>query len=101
MPDVKNTRGVGTEKDRSFALSEDVTYASISDEESAVLNLKKRLFYTLNATGKRILESIDEGLSSERIIDRIAREFEIEEDQCRADVTQFLDELRVAGLIDS
>ncbi len=100
MADTNTQPGITPPEDCVFTLLKDVTYASISEKESAVLDLKKRLFYTLNATGKRILESVDEGLSTREICCRISEEFEVEEDRCWADVGQFLNELRNACLID-
>lgn len=97
---VRGKGGRAAPEKEAGKIAQTVTYASLSDEESAVLDMDTRKFYTLNATGKLILESVDKGLSREQIANRVAEEFSISLDQCHADVNSFLDQLQDAGIID-
>jgi len=77
-----------------------VAYASLSNDEAAVVQLERREFYTMNATAKLIVQAVDQGASLDEIVTRVAAEFDVSEDACRADVERFLDELANAGVIE-
>jgi hypothetical protein len=55
--------------------------------------------YTLNEVGAAIWELIDGTTTVEGIVSAVAREFEVDTDQAKADVLEFVTSLAEAGLI--
>lgn len=55
--------------------------------------------YSLNDTGSRIWELIDGTNSVEQIAAKIAEEFDVTIDAARADVEEFIAELKSAGVV--
>jgi hypothetical protein len=77
----------------------DLAYEVLSEEEAALLDLRSRRFYRLNATGMRVFEGIRAGLGQAEIVARIAQEFEVSAEACQADVEGFLAQMEQADLI--
>ncbi len=86
-------------KSDSGKISKDVAYASISEDESALLHLTQHKFYMLNGTGRLIVEGIKKGLSKHEIAGTIAAVFKISLKQSLADVSAFVDQLEKASII--
>ncbi|HID79684.1 MAG TPA: PqqD family protein [Aquifex aeolicus] len=57
--------------------------------------------FVLNQTGLFIVKKLREGLSEEKIINEILKEFEVEEETARRDFYDFMEQLRILGLIDN
>jgi Coenzyme PQQ synthesis protein D (PqqD) len=57
--------------------------------------------YTLNEVAARIWKIVESPSTVDRIVDEIARDFEVPADQAARDVLEFLDGLESAGLITS
>jgi hypothetical protein len=68
--------------------------------ETAVLNLESMSYFCLNQVGRCIWEALKEPKTVNKICEGICQEFEVSEEQCKADVLGFLDELDKAGLIE-
>ncbi len=69
------------------------------NEEGFVFDPETGNSYTVNSTGKLILECLKDGLSEEEILDRIVAEFEVEREEAKRDLMDFLDQLRIYGLL--
>ena len=93
-------RGAGNGERKARLREESVAYASLSDDEAAVLNLESREFFTLNATARLVVESVEQGLSTKQIVARVAEEFAVDEQQALPDVERFLLELTAVGIIE-
>ncbi|RTZ60621.1 MAG: PqqD family protein [Gammaproteobacteria bacterium] len=57
--------------------------------------------FVLNQTGLFIVKKLREGLSEEEIISEILKEFEVDEETARRDFYDFMEQLRILGLIDN
>jgi len=75
-----------------------VVFTRLADEESALLHLDTKHYYSLNGTGTRIWKLLDSGSSRETIVERLLAEYDIDHDACESYVGSFLDELEAEGL---
>ncbi len=57
--------------------------------------------FVLNQTGLFIVKKLREGLSEEEIISELLKEFEVDEETARRDFYDFMEQLRILGLIDN
>ena len=72
--------------------------ATLSDG-AVLLNLQTKRYYSLNETGTRIWEMVQQTADEESIVATLLREYEVEEQMARAEVRRILDELIEAQLI--
>ena len=56
--------------------------------------------YSFNGTGSLIWQLLDAPKSLGNLVDAVEREFDVEQEQARKDVTQFLSDMRSVGLLD-
>ena len=68
-------------------------------DETVLLDLASGIYFGLDGVGKRIWESIDEGLSLGETAAAIPAEFEVEETQAQADLIAFTTDLVERGLL--
>ena len=68
-------------------------------DETVLLDLESGMYFGLDGVGKRIWESIGEGLTLAQIAAVIVSEYEVEEDEARADVIEFARNLVERGLL--
>jgi PqqD family protein of HPr-rel-A system len=57
--------------------------------------------FVLNQTGLFIIKKLREGLSEEEVLKQLLNEFEVDEETARRDFYDFLEQLRILGLIDT
>ena len=69
------------------------------EDETVLLDLESGMYFGLDGVGKRIWESIGEGFTLGETIAVIVSEYEVEEDQARADVIGFASDLVERGLL--
>jgi hypothetical protein len=72
--------------------------ATLSDG-AVLLNLQTKRYFSLNETGTRIWELVQQTADEETIVSTLLREYEVEELMVRAEVRRILDELIEAQLI--
>jgi hypothetical protein len=72
--------------------------ATLSDG-AVLLNLQTKRYFSLNETGTRIWEMVQQTADEEAIVAALLREYEVEEQMARAEVRRILDELIEAQLI--
>jgi len=68
-------------------------------DETVLLDLASGIYFGLDGVGKKIWESVGEGLSLGEAAAAIASEFEVEEAQAQADLIQFATDLVERGLL--
>jgi len=56
--------------------------------------------YTVNQTGLFILELLKEGKSQDEIVDALTKEFEVSPEEAQRDLIDFLEQLRLFGLLE-
>lgn len=66
---------------------------------AVLLNLQTKRYFSLNETGTRIWEMVQQTADEETIVATLLREYEVEEPMARAEVRRILDELIDAQLI--
>jgi hypothetical protein len=72
--------------------------ATLSDG-AVLLNLQTKRYFSLNETGTRIWEMVQQTVDEDTIVAALLREYEVEEPMARAEVRRILDELIDAQLI--
>ena len=72
--------------------------ATLSDG-AVLLNLQTKRYFSLNETGTRIWELVQQTADEEAIVATLLREYEVEEPMVRTEVRRILDELIDAQLI--
>ena len=82
-----------------FQTSPSVVYTQLDDSEAALFDLDTKRFYSLNETGCRIWELIQEGMCPEDISNVLQKEYEVDQEKAMVYVLQFLEELVEQGLI--
>ena len=73
--------------------------ATLSDG-AVLLNLLTKRYFSLNETGTRIWELVQQTADEETILATMLREYEVDEPMARAEVRRILDELLEAQLIE-
>lgn len=77
----------------------DVVYASLHDNTGVLLHLGKKLYYTLNETGRFLWEQLGEPCTLEELVKSLLQEYEVSEAEAKEAVTEFLNALQQEGLI--
>lgn len=80
-------------------VSEHVEWRAIEDEV-VVLDLRTELYLSFNASGAVLWCSLAEGATNDELVQRLITGFEVEEEEARADVSAFVDELVERGLVE-
>jgi len=68
--------------------------------ETVVLSMQSAMYYGLDQVGSRVWELVREPIRVSDILDAIMNEYDVEPEQCEADVRAFLGELAAKGLIE-
>lgn len=71
----------------------------IVGEETVLLDLQSGMYFGLDGVGKRIWESIGEGLTVGETSKVIMSEFEVDEATAQSDVFEFVSDLVERGLL--
>lgn len=70
------------------------------NEEGFAFDPETGQSFVVNQTGLFILKKLREGLSEEEIIKSLTEEFEVDENTARRDFYDFLEQLRILGILD-
>ena len=69
------------------------------DGEKVMMNLDKGQYFMMNEVGSRIWEIASEPKTVEEIVRALLNEYEVEREQCKNTVVEFLGELAKSDLI--
>ncbi len=69
------------------------------DGEVVMLSIQRGEYFGLDKIGSRIWELIENPHSIEEIKAILLEEYEVEEDTCKKDLIEFLEDLQIKGLI--
>jgi hypothetical protein len=72
----------------------------VLDQEVAVLNLDRAVYFGLTDVGAHIWDELQEPRSVAEICDGVMMHFDVTFEVCRSDVSRFLISLRDAGLVE-
>ena len=84
--------------DRTIVASRDQVSCKLG-EEAAILHLGSGIYYSLNPVGTRVWALLQEPVRVEQLRDRLLAEFDVQPDRLEGDLSQLLDGLATAGLI--
>ena len=68
-------------------------------DETVLLDLATGVYFGLDGVGKRIWESVADGNDLGQAVADIVAEYEVDEEQARADVIEFASDLVTRGLL--
>ena len=77
----------------------DVVCTELQNGESVLLHLGTQTYYSLNETGARIWQSVEQGLSVPEISQTLAQQYDVTAAQAQQSVTSLLAELAEADLV--
>jgi hypothetical protein len=69
------------------------------EDGAILLNLDTKYYYTLNSTGLRIWQIMDESKDPLEIAQKLAIEYVVDEEKAKASVVELMEELEQEGLI--
>lgn len=70
------------------------------DEESAILNMEKSVYYGMNAVGTRVWTLVQQPRSIRAIRDTIVDEYDVSPAQCENDLLPLLEQMKAEGLLE-
>jgi len=70
------------------------------DDEVAILELDRGVYYGLSRVGARIWELIQQPTLVREVQERLVSEYEVDAERCRADLLELLSSLQQAGLVE-
>jgi len=73
----------------------------VLNEEVAVLNVDRALYFGLQGVGAHIWDRLEEPRSVAQICDDVVAHFDVSPALCREGVCKFLDAMREAGLVET
>ena len=71
------------------------------DDETVLLDIKSGTYFGLDGVGKKIWESVENGLDLQATVDAIVAEYDVEAARARADVLEFAADLVERGLLEA
>ncbi|KOY83245.1 PqqD family protein [Lysinibacillus macroides] len=75
-------------------------YFILSEEEIIIINIVENSFYALDYIGSIIWREISKHQELEAIFKSLVRVFNVDKDEIYIDVTEFINELEKAGVIE-
>jgi len=84
-----------------YTLRPDVVFTVLDQGESVLLKLDTKYYYSLNQTGTRIVQLLEEGLNRARIMATLEAEYDVAPEQLDRMLSRFFDHLLREGIIDA
>lgn len=81
-----------------YSLGEDVIVEQF-DNEAIVVNLQTEMIYTLNETGKRIIELIQNGQGLHDILKTLLAEYDVDESYALESILQLVEDMQARDLL--
>jgi hypothetical protein len=78
----------------------EVVDTELDDQETVLLHLKSKMYFSLNTTGSRIWKGLKEGLSVDQISDRLQQEFEVGPQHANQAVAALMLDLQQQDLVE-
>jgi hypothetical protein len=70
-------------------------------EEGVVYDIENNEYQSLNETYIKILKSIENGLTEDEILSELLEEYEIEEEECRSEIKEVIEEFLEKNIISN
>jgi hypothetical protein len=81
-----------------FKIAENVLFQEL-DGEAVLLSLDEGCYFGLDELGTRIWKLIEDDLDESQVVEKIVEEYDVEPEQARRDLDNFLGDLEESGLI--
>ena len=78
----------------------DVVCTELGNKEAVLLHLKTKMYYSLNETGLRIWQLLNDGLTLNEISERLQQEFDVTPEKARESVMNLINELIAEKLVE-
>lgn len=82
-----------------FQQNPKVIYTVLDKDEATLMHMGTKLSYALNQTGQRIWCFLKDCGDIDEVVERLLAEFDVDREQARKNVVQFIDELLSFKLI--
>ena len=79
-------------------LSDDVVFRILGDE-AVILNLASGVYFGLDTVGTRMWQLMSEHGSTDKVVETLLDEYEVEEGQLRSDMDNLIQQLSEKGLV--
>ncbi|MFO0698135.1 MAG: PqqD family protein [Nitrospira sp.] len=76
-----------------------LVFTRLDDTEAVLLHLDTKRYYTLNETGTRIWELLQQGRSTQAIVQALQDDYALADEEAMPVLVSFMNELRQEGLI--
>lgn len=83
----------------TWVINENLVTRSVGDE-MIVLNLESGTFHSLNSVGAALYRRMRHGACVEALVEAVVGEFEVDAEQARLDIVEFLEGEVEAGLVE-
>ena len=83
-----------------YRTNPNVVATTLDDDESVLLDLNTRRYYSLNETGTRIWEHLVDGAGLTEIAARLTEEYDVSEAEAQEHIEALLSELKSEGLVE-
>ena len=88
--------------EQKIKAQESVIFTDLDDGSAVLLHLDSKFYYSLNETGSFMWQQIEKGngaLTVPKLVEGLCEQFDVEPEQARKDVNDFLDDLSREGLV--
>lgn len=76
-----------------------LVFTRLDDTEAVLLHLDTNRYYTLNETGTRIWELLQQGRSTQAIVQSLQDDYALTDEEAMPVLVSFMNELRQEGLV--
>ena len=83
----------------SVRISKDVIIQEL-EGDAILLNIQDGMFFGLNPVAHRMWELLTELGEAEKVLTQLRQEYEASEEQLRQDLIDFIEKLRLKGLVE-
>jgi len=71
----------------------------LDDDETVLLHLVTKTYYTLNATGGHVWRGLKAGKTIDEIVDELQKVYEVSREQAASSVVELIEDLEQRGLL--
>jgi hypothetical protein len=88
--------------EQKIKAQEAVVFTDLDDGSAVLLHLDNKFYYSLNETGSfmwQLIEKSGGSITMEQLIEALCGQFDVNPEQARADVREFIEDLTKEGLV--
>ena len=85
-------------KEMNLKIPDDVMFRILGDE-AVILNLASGVYFGLDTVGTRMWQLMSEHGSTDKVVELLLEEYEVEEEHLRGDLDKLIEQLSEKGLV--